>query len=246
MKLEPYTLNTLVNSIAAIVKNQEKKVIANQNMHSLYLCMKYPDLYHFINNQSVHVDGMSLIFMANLFGYKLKRENRITYVDLLPKLLEMAQNKKYRVFILGGTKDSNSRGLEELYKRYPNLSLGGHDGYNLDNIISTVNNFNPHILLVGLGMPKQEFWLRDNITLLNCYVALPSGAIIDYVSGVSSTPPRWAGKLGLEWLFRLMCNPRYLWKRYLLEPIYMFLHLPKLIKMFKDKTYLCNTMISST
>lgn len=233
MKLEKYTINTLVEDISKTIVSKEKKIIANQNMHSLYLCMKDQFFFNFINKQSVHVDGMFLIFLANLFGYKLKRDNRIAYIDFLPELLKEAEIKGHRVFLFGGTKESNSIGIQKLRWKHPQLTIAGHDGFDHTDIINIINNFKPHILLVGFGMPIQEFWIKDNYNNINCNVFLPCGAIIDYISGKYRTPPRWLGRIGLEWLHRLIHNPKYLWKRYFLEPLYIFFNFHKLIQLFK-------------
>jgi N-acetylglucosaminyldiphosphoundecaprenol N-acetyl-beta-D-mannosaminyltransferase len=81
-----------------------------------------------------------------------------------------------------------------------------------------VNAFKPHVLLVGMGMPRQEAWLRANLDALDCGVALPMGAAFDYEAGAIPTPPRWMGQVGMEWLFRLIAEPRRLSSRYLIEP----------------------------
>jgi N-acetylglucosaminyldiphosphoundecaprenol N-acetyl-beta-D-mannosaminyltransferase len=74
---------------------------------------------------------------------------------------------------------------------------------------------------VGMGMPRQEHWIMDNLHRLHSMVVLPCGASIDYVCGEIPTPPRWAGRWGLEWLCRLLAEPRRLWKRYLIEPWFL-------------------------
>jgi N-acetylglucosaminyldiphosphoundecaprenol N-acetyl-beta-D-mannosaminyltransferase len=77
--------------------------------------------------------------------------------------------------------------------------------------------------MVGMGMPRQEHWIVDNFELLGPVVVLPCGAAIDYVAGEIPTPPRWAGRCGLEWLYRLAAEPGRLWKRYLIEPWFVLL-----------------------
>ena len=72
--------------------------------------------------------------------------------------------------------------------------------------------------MVGMGMPRQELWIHDNFDHLSTTVILPAGAAIDYIAGVVPTPPRWMGKVGLEWTFRLAAEPKRLRHRYLLEP----------------------------
>ena len=75
--------------------------------------------------------------------------------------------------------------------------------------------------MVGMGMPLQEHWIAENYDKLGNAVILPCGAAIDYFAGAIPTPPRWAGRLGLEWLYRLLAEPTRLWKRYLIEPWFL-------------------------
>ena len=76
--------------------------------------------------------------------------------------------------------------------------------------------------MVGMSMPRQERWVLDNFERLNTNAILTAGATLDYAAGAVPTPPRWAGKLGLEWLFRLVAEPKRLWRRYLVEPWFLF------------------------
>jgi N-acetylglucosaminyldiphosphoundecaprenol N-acetyl-beta-D-mannosaminyltransferase len=85
-------------------------------------------------------------------------------------------------------------------------------------VLELIRQHNPDVLIVGMGMPRQERWLLANHDKLAAPVLLTSGAAIDYVAGEIPTPPRWLGPLGLEWLYRLASEPRRLWRRYLLEP----------------------------
>jgi N-acetylglucosaminyldiphosphoundecaprenol N-acetyl-beta-D-mannosaminyltransferase len=88
-------------------------------------------------------------------------------------------------------------------------------------ILTLIKEYQPHILMVGMSMPRQEHWILDNIESISANVILPSGAAIDYIAGAVPTPPRWAGKVGLEWLFRLVAEPRRLWRRYFVEPLFL-------------------------
>jgi N-acetylglucosaminyldiphosphoundecaprenol N-acetyl-beta-D-mannosaminyltransferase len=72
--------------------------------------------------------------------------------------------------------------------------------------------------MVGMGMPRQEYWVLDNLRNIQANVILTAGACLDYVAKAAPTPPRWIGHLGLEWLYRLLSDPVRLWRRYLLEP----------------------------
>jgi N-acetylglucosaminyldiphosphoundecaprenol N-acetyl-beta-D-mannosaminyltransferase len=87
-----------------------------------------------------------------------------------------------------------------------------------ERVLNAIEAYKPHILMVGMGMPRQEYWIQQNLKRLCANVILPAGAAIDYVAGAVPTPPRWAGRLGLEWAFRLTAEPQRLWRRYLVEP----------------------------
>jgi N-acetylglucosaminyldiphosphoundecaprenol N-acetyl-beta-D-mannosaminyltransferase len=88
-------------------------------------------------------------------------------------------------------------------------------------VLSEIAQFAPHLLMVGMGMPRQEYWIHQNFARLYANVILPSGAAMDYVAGAAYIPPRWSGRVGLEWAFRLAAEPKRLWRRYLLEPWYV-------------------------
>jgi N-acetylglucosaminyldiphosphoundecaprenol N-acetyl-beta-D-mannosaminyltransferase len=117
-------------------------------------------------------------------------------------------------------------GLAKLAERFPGFEWRAEHGYIDDgdrsattqSVITAIAEFNPHLLFVGMGMPRQELWIARNRKRLATNVILPCGAAIDYVAGVVPTPPRWLGALGAEWLFRLATEPRRLAYRYLIEP----------------------------
>jgi N-acetylglucosaminyldiphosphoundecaprenol N-acetyl-beta-D-mannosaminyltransferase len=119
-----------------------------------------------------------------------------------------------------------------LRKLYPALQIEVSDGYfdarrgSAENeaLIQRINAYRPDLLMVGMGMPRQEFWTQENFARLDAYVILSSsGAALEYVAGAAPTPPRWAGRIGLEWMFRLVHEPRRLFSRYLIEPWYILL-----------------------
>lgn len=84
--------------------------------------------------------------------------------------------------------------------------------------LAAINAYQPHVLMVGMGMPRQEYWILDNIEHIHTNAILTAGACMDYLAGAIPTPPRWMGKMGLEWLYRLLSEPKRLWRRYLVEP----------------------------
>lgn len=228
IRIDLCTIDSLLESIKDSISKKHKIVVSNHNLHSLYLCLRDKDLNKWINSQNiVHADGMLIVFLEKILSTlslqksKLRRANRMAYLDFAPKIFEQAQIEKHKIVYVGATQDSVEKGTKKIKSLYPNLSITGFNGYDLEGIVDKVNKLAPDILFVGMGMPIQEKWIMDNFDRLNAKVFFPCGAIIDYYSELKKVPPRWAGRIGLEWLFRFINEPRRLWKRYILEPIYI-------------------------
>jgi N-acetylglucosaminyldiphosphoundecaprenol N-acetyl-beta-D-mannosaminyltransferase len=187
---------------------------------------------------------MPLIFAGKLKGLQLKKENRITSLDWLNTLMRHAVRNGWRIFFLGSKPEVVKKGVIILKEKFPGLQISAAHGYfDVDtdseenkSITSLINNYNPNILMVGMGMPRQEYWTFDNSDSVSANVIINIGAIMDYVSGAIPTPPRWSGKLYLEWLFRLAAEPKRLFFRYIIEPILLIgILISKKIK--KDKNH---------
>ncbi|HXJ29778.1 MAG TPA: WecB/TagA/CpsF family glycosyltransferase [Gemmatimonadales bacterium] len=209
------------------VRSGRRRIIANHNLHSIYLHQRDEKLRAFYARAHlVHVDGMSLILAARLLGLPLRREHRVTYVDWIDPLLATAAAERWRVLFLGSKAQAGFRGSAALRRRHPGLVLetlpgffdATRDGAENRTVLRRIHAFEPQLLMVGMGMPRQEHWILDNLGRLPSCVVLTAGATVDYAAGAIPTPPRWAGRFGLEWWFRLIAEPRRLWKRYLLEP----------------------------
>jgi N-acetylglucosaminyldiphosphoundecaprenol N-acetyl-beta-D-mannosaminyltransferase len=174
----------------------------------------------------VHIDGMALVAVGRRLGLPLRREHRVTYVDWTGPLMAEAAARRWRLFYLGSRPGVAERGAEILRAGHPGLEIATADGYfdsspgsqaNTD-VIRQINAFRPNVLMVGMGMPRQEHWIHRNLGHIDTNVVLPCGACIDYVAGAIPTPPRWMGQWGVEWLYRLFSEPGRLWRRYLVEP----------------------------
>ena len=230
IEVTDYTLDGLIAEISFGIKSRTQRIIANHNLHSLYLFHRTERMRAFYRlADSSHVDGMPLIWIAKLYGFAIERESRITYVDLLPPLLEVANAERWRIFYVGSRPAVCAQGSEVVRERYPGIDWQAAQGYfemtkdgeaNRD-LVAAIAAFSPDVLLVGMGMPRQEQWISENLNDLRAGVILPCGAAIDYLAGAVPTPPRWAGALGIEWLFRLAAEPRRLAARYLVESWYV-------------------------
>jgi N-acetylglucosaminyldiphosphoundecaprenol N-acetyl-beta-D-mannosaminyltransferase len=129
------------------------------------------------------------------------------------------------VFFVGGEPGVAERAIERIRAEWPAVRTGVHHGYfdarpsaeENRAVIDRITDFAPDILLVGMGMPRQETWIYRNFADLPHCVMFTVGGAFDYEAGVQTPCPRWIGQLGAEWLFRLLSNPR-LFARYTIEP----------------------------
>jgi N-acetylglucosaminyldiphosphoundecaprenol N-acetyl-beta-D-mannosaminyltransferase len=212
------------------VENRRRTLIANHNLHSLYLFHRDSDFREFYKLADVvHADGAGIVLLSALSRERLNRDHRTTYVDWIPDLVAMAAANHWRLFYVGSKPGIAAQGAAKLREQFPDLQIETEHGYfdmhrdSAENrrLLGRIQTYQPHIVLVGMGMLRQERWISENLAELGCSVVLQAGAAIDYVAGAVPTPPRWTGRLGLEWLFRLMIEPRRLASRYLIEPWYI-------------------------
>jgi N-acetylglucosaminyldiphosphoundecaprenol N-acetyl-beta-D-mannosaminyltransferase len=223
-ELDALTMDDLNARIASAIARNERFVVASHNLHGVYLARTDRDMQAFYELADVHrIDGMSLVLLGRIMGVPLERDHRITWLDWIDPLMRIAAAEGWRVFYLGAGPGVAERGAVILRERVPGLRIATHDGYfdpKTDNerILAEIAAFETDILLVGMGMPRQERWVLQNAQRLPANVVLTCGACIEYIAGEKYTPPRWAGRLGLEWLFRLLSEPGNLWRRYLVEP----------------------------
>lgn len=162
-------------------------------------------------------DGFGTVALPRMFG----RGNfcqRITGVDLSWKLLALAGKNKYKIMLLGASRENSEKACVKIRANFPSikvkcLSGGVIDPFDIKNDLkSEIMAFKPDILLVGLGAPKQEYFIINNARNLGVNVAIGVGGTIDFLSGASLRAPEWMQSIGIEWLWRLFIEPRR-WRR---------------------------------
>ena len=227
VQVEALTMTDLNGIVADAIEDGRRVIVANHNLHSIYLYHHDSKMRMFYAAADhIHVDGMAVVALARLLGIAMRREHRVTFVDWMGPLAEAAANHGWRVFFLGSRPGVAERGAEALRRRYPRLQIKTAHGYfdpspesnESKAIVAKIGKWRPDLLITGMGMPRQEHWIVDHLDKLPVCAILNGGAALDYFAGAIPTPPRWAGRFGLEWLFRLLAEPRRLWSRYLVEP----------------------------
>lgn len=181
------------------------------------------ELKRIVNScEVINADGISVVWASKVLGIPLKE--RVAGIDLMYRLMELAEKKQYSVFFLGAKQNVVTKAVKVVRKLYPGLKVAGfRNGYfsrdEWPQIAEEVKKSRAQIVFVGITSPLKEY-LVDY--LQNCNldcVFMGVGGSFDVVSGDIPRAPLWVQDMGLEWLFRVIQEPRRLWKRYLLGNI---------------------------
>jgi N-acetylglucosaminyldiphosphoundecaprenol N-acetyl-beta-D-mannosaminyltransferase len=167
-------------------------------------------------------DGIGAVWASKYYGTALN--DRVTGIELSTALIERAAQHGLGVYLLGATPESNRLAVENLKSRFPGLRVAGHDGYfpigdvaAEEEIVREIREFGTALLLVGLGMPKQELFIRRHRETAGASVMIGIGGCIDIWAGTVKRAPKIWQKMRAEWLYRLVKQPSR-WRRQLVLP----------------------------
>jgi N-acetylglucosaminyldiphosphoundecaprenol N-acetyl-beta-D-mannosaminyltransferase len=217
VKMTPTTVDDLFTLMDRSIAAEDQVVIASLNLHGMYKLFK-DDVFRALHDDPktcVHIDGMPVIWLGKAAGLNLNSRHRTGWIDWFLPLMERAQRSGWRVYYLGGTAQVLADGLSRLRRDFPDARPGSEENR---RVVEHINTFRPHILIVGMGMGRQEHWISENRATLRTNCIGTCGACLEYFAGAVPTAPRWMGPLGIEWLYRLLSDPKRFWKRYLVEP----------------------------
>lgn len=220
IKFHPLTRTEFVSVIRENIEKGTRLVQFGVNSATV-VDLGHDDIYRSVlkDIDLVNIDGMSVVWALRLFGYKITE--RVATPDLAHDILEMAALNGKSVYLFGAREDVISSCVINLHHQYPNLRIAGsRNGYFLpeeeQNIVEQINLVHPDILLLGMSSPHKEFFVNKNKDKLKVKYILGVGGYFDILSGCTSRAPMWMQVTGLEWLFRLMQEPKRMWKRYLI------------------------------
>jgi N-acetylglucosaminyldiphosphoundecaprenol N-acetyl-beta-D-mannosaminyltransferase len=170
------------------------------------------------NARLVTADGMSVVWAARLLGKPLKE--RVTGIDLFERLIAKAAAQGWPVYFFGATEESVRGVVDRFTREHPTLCVAGYrngyfDSAESDTIAETIGRSGAQLLFVAMGSPAQEYWIVSNLQRTGVRFAMGVGGSFDHLSGRKARAPRWMQRAGLEWLHRLLSEPRRLWRRYL-------------------------------
>ncbi|MFQ5912221.1 MAG: WecB/TagA/CpsF family glycosyltransferase [Nitrospinota bacterium] len=236
---DPITAPEAVELAAELVNSGKRGYLCTVNVAYLMTMRSNARLQHFVDRASfVVADGQPLVWVSRLLSTPLPQ--RVTGVDLVEALAERAERDGLGVYLLGARRELVEAVARRLTDRWPGLKLCGFgDGYfslaEAPQRARAIAQSGAKILLVGMGVPRQEHFLEDHWAELGVNFAMGVGGSFDVLAGLRARAPRVIQKIGLEWLFRLAQEPRRLWKRYLVTNSQFLYHVARELLLRPDK-----------
>jgi len=244
VKINKITMKESCKEIFSFIEKDKKAVVVTPNAEMIMKARENEELANILNSADLSLpDGAGVLLASNLFNLDIKE--RVSGFDILTELLSYDDyNREYSVYFLGGRPGIAEKMVKRL-KENPEKTLpinkslssklkisGYHHGY-LDQelkakVIDEINEKEPDILFVGMGVPLQEKFLEENLANLNTKIGITVGGSFDVLAGELNRAPIWMQKLGLEWFYRLLQEPKR-FKRIIALPHFAIIVLYKVI-----------------
>jgi exopolysaccharide biosynthesis WecB/TagA/CpsF family protein len=215
-----------VDAAEELFRRQQPAWIAVENVHAVNLALS--DRSHLGVLRSADLvlnDGKGVMLGARLLGRSFPADLNGNFFT--PLLLDRAAGRGWRTFLLGAAPGVVERAADRLRARHPGLVIAGtRDGFiapdEHDRVCAGIRASRAELLLIGIGMPRQERWAHEHLRDTGVRLASTVGAFFDFQTGTVPRAPAWLNSVGLEWVHRLALEPRRLWRRYLLgNPIFV-------------------------
>lgn len=217
----PMTLKETVEAVDALIESRRPSYFITANLHYVMLTKEHPDL-EAINEQAAFIlaDGAPVVWAARKRPTPLPE--RVAGSDLIFHLCDLSARKGRRLFFLGAPEGVADEAAEKLRGRYPGVQVVGTEcppfreptEAEHDELLDRIRGASPDILFVAFGQPKGERWIFENHERLGVPVCVQVGASLEFAAGRFARAPRWMQRTGLEWVFRLLQEPRRLFSRY--------------------------------
>jgi len=224
--------------IKSWIAKQESQYVCVTPAHGIMECQNDLRLRQIFNQSGLTTpDGMAVVWLLKLRGHG--HVDRVYGPDLMEAICQFSESSEggWRHFFYGSTPEVLANLKDKLVARYPGLVVvGTHSppfrpltSQEDQAIIEEINAANPDIIWVGIGTPKQEQWMADHLGRLSAPVMVGVGAAFDFLSGEKPPAPRWIQRSGFEWIFRLLSEPRRLWRRYAEYPKFVVLVIAQML-----------------
>ncbi len=228
IKINKINVAQLLEKIAESIKERKKLKIFYLNVHAFNIAFKDALFKKVINDADlVFCDGVGVKIGAKILGISIGQ--RMTPPDWIDNLCETLIQQNYSMYLLGDEIGVAEKCAAVLIERHPGLNIKGtHHGFfkkeGVENaeIIRSINEAKSNVLLVGFGMPLQEKWISSNIENIDANIFLSVGAMFRWIAQVEKRAPLILASNGFEGVWRLITQPKKVWRRYILEVPYFF------------------------
>lgn len=213
------SMDEALDKLEEFIRDGSPRHVAVTNANKLWLMAKNPAVAEILRESSLVLPEKAVVIGSRLLG--LGVSHHVGGIMLLKAFLPLAEQKGYRVYFLGAKPAVIERMVANLRWTHPKLNIvGWHHGYvSADEdieVTQAIRDARPHVLFVAMGTPKQEFWIGHRLAQLRVPVCMGVGGSFDVLAGLKRDAPDWVRFLAMEWLYRLVQDPRNLWKRYLI------------------------------
>jgi len=222
----------IIRKIDWCISNKRKLNIVPVNVDMLVKARKDRLFQGILNNNYAIPDGMPIVWASKILKSPLREKTAGS--DLFIEICKVSNQKGYKLFFLGAAEGVGEKAKEQIITDYKDINIVGTYSPPLGfeksdeenrKIISKINKANPDILFLAFGAPKQEKWISNYGKNINANITVSIGGTLDFVAGIKKFPPQLIKKMGFAWLFRIIDEPRRLWKRYLIDDMVFFYYL---------------------
>ncbi len=223
------TTDETVNWATQLIQLGHRGYLCSVNVAILMMMSRDSRLQRFIKNAALVVaDGQPIVWASQWLARPLPE--RVAGIDLIDALAKRAEQERFRVYLLGASREIIRAAAANLQSKYPRLDICGYDdGYfspaEACDRVEAIRQSGAQILLVGMGVPRQEFFLEEHWSDLDVSLAIGVGGSFDVIAGLKKRAPYWVQEAGMEWLYRLLQEPKRLWKRYLVTNLQFIYYL---------------------
>lgn len=230
-------LGMALDTVEGWIARRESNYVTVTGVHGVMESQADADIRRIHNRAGlVTPDGMPLVWLGRYYGNK--NITQVCGTELMLEICGKSTDKRYRHYFYGGNEGVPEILKSRMEERFPKIKIVGTFSPPFrpliddedEKIVKIINEANPDIVWVGISTPKQERWMAEHVGRLHAPVLIGVGAAFDINAGLKKRAPVWMQKCGLEWLYRLLAEPRRLWRRCLkIIPLFILLIIPQIL-----------------
>ncbi|MFA6305260.1 MAG: WecB/TagA/CpsF family glycosyltransferase [Candidatus Gracilibacteria bacterium] len=215
VRFDNVSLQEATDKAIKLAKGNSKEYMATPNPEIILEAIKNPEFLAILNKSALNVaDGTGILWASRyLFKRKVLKE-RVTGIDLMTEICKKSGEENLKIFLLGATESAGEKAKQKLQEKYPNIKIVGRlskspKEEDEKEIIEKINRSGADILFIAYGAPKQELWIARNLPkLTSVHLSIGIGGAFDFIAGTKKRAPKIFRKIGLEWLIRLIQEPK--------------------------------------